>query len=111
EVVEGDAGITDAYAGAVPAHLLLVCGVFGNVSDQDIAATVAALPSLAAPGAVAIWTRTRRPPDLTPTLRDWCAEAGFREIAFEPVVDSLMSVGVYALERSPAEFTAGRRLF
>src|SRR6478672_5296442 len=36
EVRVGDAGETAAYAGAVPADLVLVCGVFGNVSDADI---------------------------------------------------------------------------
>ena len=48
EVVEGDAGATDAYAGAVPAHLALVCGVWGNVPDADVARTIAALPALLA---------------------------------------------------------------
>lgn len=36
EVVEGDASLTAAYDGAVPAHVVLVCGVFGNISDADI---------------------------------------------------------------------------
>src|SRR4051794_2354370 len=31
-----DAGWTDSYADAVPADLLLVCGVFGNVPDRDV---------------------------------------------------------------------------
>jgi hypothetical protein len=30
---------------------VLVCGVFGNVSDDDVAATVRAMPSFLAPGA------------------------------------------------------------
>ncbi|HEX2484510.1 MAG TPA: alpha/beta hydrolase, partial [Myxococcota bacterium] len=46
EVVEADAGVTDAWKGAVPADLVLACGVFGNVSDADIEATVAGLPAL-----------------------------------------------------------------
>ena len=32
EVVEGDASLARSYAGAVPADLVLVCGVFGNIS-------------------------------------------------------------------------------
>ena len=44
EVVEGDAARTDRYAGAVPAELVLVCGVFGNISDSDVEQTIAALP-------------------------------------------------------------------
>src|SRR4051794_99574 len=31
-----DAGLTDGYAEAVPADLVLLCGIFGNVSDDDV---------------------------------------------------------------------------
>ena len=33
EVLVADAGRTDSYAGRVPAEVVLVCGVFGNISD------------------------------------------------------------------------------
>ena len=69
EVLQADAGITDACAGAVPAQVVLACGIFGNISASDIQATVAALPSLCAPGALVLWTRHRLPPDLTPAIR------------------------------------------
>lgn len=46
-VVCGDASVTSAYVGAVPADLVLLCGIFGNISDADIRATVA---MAAAPG-------------------------------------------------------------
>jgi hypothetical protein len=111
EVVQGDAGITTAYEGAVPADLVLVCGVYGNVSDADIAATVAALPSLAARGATTIWTRSRRDPDITPELRRWYADAGFEEVAFEPIEESLMTVGTWRFVGEPRPFEQGRRLF
>jgi len=35
-VVESDAGTTDAYAGLVPANLLLLSGIMGNISAADI---------------------------------------------------------------------------
>jgi hypothetical protein len=76
EVLEADAGITDACAGAVPAQIVVACGIFGNITDSDIQATVAALPSLCAPGALVLWTRHRLPPDLTPAIRSWFGEAG-----------------------------------
>ncbi|HLB45087.1 MAG TPA: class I SAM-dependent methyltransferase family protein [Candidatus Limnocylindrales bacterium] len=94
EVVVGDAGRTAAYRGAVPADLVLVCGVFGNISDDDVQTTVSVLPELCASGATMIWTRHRRPPDLTPRLRHWLSDAGFEEISFERVPDSPGSVGV-----------------
>src|ERR1700749_2578476 len=74
EVLQGDAGITDACAGAVPAQIVVACGIFGNITGSDIQATVAALPSLCAPGALVLWTRHRRPPDLTPGIPAWLGE-------------------------------------
>lgn len=69
EVRQGDAAQSDAYVGAVPADLVLLCGIFGNVSDADVRRTIEAAPQLCAPRAEVIWTRHRRDPDLTPSIR------------------------------------------
>jgi hypothetical protein len=111
ELLQADAGTTDACVGAVPAQIVLVCGIFGNITDSDIQATVAALPSLCAPGALVLWTRHRRPPDLTPAIRSWFTEAGFREEAFDISQDGFMSVGAHRLTGDPAPLTPGQRLF
>ncbi|HTW98160.1 MAG TPA: class I SAM-dependent methyltransferase family protein [Acidimicrobiales bacterium] len=111
EVLEADAGETDACAGAVPAEVVLVCGVFGNVSDDDIARTVSCLAQLCAPRALVIWTRHRYPPDVTPAIREWLAMAGFIEEAFVAVDGSLMSVGAHRLVGTPQQLTRGQRLF
>ena len=111
EVVEGDAGTSDAYAGAVPAHVALVCGVWGNVPDADVEGTIEALPALLAERATVIWTRHRRPPDLTPAIRRWLAGAGFEELAFDAPSDSEFSVGTARLTVPPRPFEPGRRLF
>jgi hypothetical protein len=111
EVVEADAGVTDACLGAVPARIVVACGVFGNISADDIRTTVAALPSLCAPEALVLWTRHRRPPDLTPAIRSWFAEAGFREEAFHISKDAFMSVGAHRLAGEPTALVPGRRLF
>jgi hypothetical protein len=111
DVVVGDAGVTTAYRGVVPADLVLICGVFGNIVDADIERTISALPMLCADGATIIWTRHRRPPDLTPTIRRWFREAGFVEVAFEAVPGSVASVGVERLARPPTLFEEGVRLF
>ena len=111
DVLVADAGVTDAYEGFVPADLALVCGVFGNVSDDDVRATVAELPHLCAPGATVIWTRHRRPPDLTPAIRGWFAENGFAERAFDAPADELWSVGVHVLTGETKAFRPGRRMF
>jgi hypothetical protein len=78
EVLQADAGITDVCVGAVPAQMVVACGIFGNITVSDIQATVAALPSLCAPGALVLWTRHRRPPDLTPAIRSWFGGGGLR---------------------------------
>lgn len=111
EVVVRDAGVSDAYAGAVPADLVMVCGVFGNVPDDDVRRTVLALPTLCAPGATVIWTRHRRPPDLTPAIREWFAESGFEERAFDAPDGPSWSVGVHVLAAEPRAFEPGLRLF
>src|ERR1700679_3205584 len=111
EVLQADAGSTDACVGAVPAQIVVACGIFGNISGRDIQATVAALPSLCGPGALVLWTRHRRPPDLTPAIRSWFSAAGFREVAFDISLDGFMSVGAHRLTGEPATLTPGQRLF
>jgi hypothetical protein len=49
ETLQADAGTTGACVGAVPAQIVIMCGIFGNITASDIQATVAALPSLCAP--------------------------------------------------------------
>ena len=105
EMLQADSGITDVCAGAVPAQIVVVCGIFGNITVSDIQATVTALPSLCAPGALVLWTRHRSPPDLTPAIRSWFTEAGFREEAFDVSHDGFMSVGAHRLTGEPAALT------
>jgi hypothetical protein len=111
EVLEADAGNTDAYVGCVPADIVLACGVFGNISNDDIHGTVVALPSLCAPGGAVIWTRHREEPDVTPQVRIWFGSAGFAEEAFGSPEGTLMAVGAHRLIGEVLPFQAGRHLF
>jgi hypothetical protein len=111
EVVVGDAAPTDVYAGAVPAHLVLVCGVFGNISDDDIERTIWFLPSLCAARATVVWTRHRRRPDRTVAIREWFAQQGFDEVGFDAPEDLVFGVGAHRLAEAPAPFAPGVRLF
>jgi hypothetical protein len=111
EVVAGDASDTSAYLGAVPADLVLACGVFGNISEDDIRRTIQTLPSLCAHGATVIWTRHRRPPDRTDEVRQMFGESGFDEVAFESPDGFVFGVGVNRLTRPPARFVPGVKMF
>lgn len=111
EVVQGDASTTGAYLGAVPADLVLACGIFGNVSDDDIATTVRHLPELCAPRATVIWTRHRGEPDITPTIRRWFVEAGFEEVAFDAEDGFAFGVGTARLAIDPPPLGEPRQLF
>jgi len=103
EVRTGDAGSTDTFADACPADVLLACGVFGNVRDEDVVATVATLPSLLTHRAHVVWTRGCRVPqdptevDGDPSLvvRDLFVSAGFEEVSFVCPDDAAFRVGVH----------------
>ena len=73
--------------------------------------TVRALPAFCAPGATVIWTRHRRPPDLTIEIRRWFADAGFEPVAFDAPAAFEWSVGVQRYAGDAVPFVAGRRLF
>ena len=102
-VRQADASLVASFADVLPADVLLLCGIFGNVSDSDIERTVDAAAALCADGATVIWTRHRRPPDLTPRLRAWFARNGFDEVAFDALdTERLTTVGVHRLRSRPA---------
>ena len=110
EVVEADAGTSDAYAGAVPADLVLACGVFGNISDADIERTVRS----------SVAVRPRRlgavdpPPRVTPLVRapaGWLQESGLEPIELEVADDETFGVGANRLVVDPPPFEAGEHLF
>jgi len=109
EALAGDASLTDAYAGAVPADLILICGVFGNISARDIAAAIDGLGQLCAPGATVIWTRHRRAPDLVPSILEAFAHAGFEQLALGDAPP--FAVGANRLLVAPSPLQLGVRLF
>ena len=112
EVRVADAGLAASFADALPADVLLLCGIFGNVSDADIERTIRAAPALCRTGATVIWTRHRRPPDLTPQVRAWFAESGFEDVAFDALETGVKTgVGVSRLGRVPAAGWPDGRLF
>jgi hypothetical protein len=108
EVVEGDASMLRTYAGFLPADLVLICGVFGNICDEEIRGTVSRRLSFCATGGTVIWTRHRRPPDLTQSVREWFSQAGFEEMSFVAPAGTVLSVGCHRLSSDPASARRGQ---
>lgn len=116
EVVTGDAGHTAAYERVAPVSLLLLCGVLGNVSDDDAATTVAALPGLVRAGAHVVWTRgcghghdpSAGPGDPADAVRALFEGAGFVEEAFVRPTDAGFRVGVHRFAGEPRPWASGR---
>lgn len=104
-----DAGMIDAYLSGVPADIVLACGVFGNISDDDIRRTVAALPSLLAAGGHVVWTRAGSAG--AAFVRECFAGSGFAEVEFTAPDDAKFRVGTHRLVVEPSTPVPGTRLF
>jgi hypothetical protein len=111
DVLRADAGTTDSYAGAVPADLVMMCGVFGNIVDHDILETVRLLPAMCAEGATVLWTRGRFESDFALTIREWFAETGFEEVAMDMPTDVGYRVGAHRLVGPPRELPPATTFF
>jgi len=111
-VLQGDAASTDSYVGAAPANIVLACGIFGNVSDEDVRRVIAYLPCLCAANATVLWTRGRQPHrDFAQEIRGLFADGGFEEIAFDAPDDTKYRVGVCRLVAAPRPLKRGVQLF
>ena len=110
QVVTGDAALTDLYDGMVPADLVLVCGVFGNITLSDIERTVGFCTELCQTGGTVIWTRARDTPDPVPLVCDWFEGQGF-ERRWLSAPDAGFGVGVHRFVGRPRPLTAGARMF
>lgn len=112
DVVERDAGVTDSYRGLVPADLVLLSGIMGNITASDIERLIHTARQFCAPGATAIWTRGAQEPDLGPDIRRWFAEAGFAEVSCEEWIEgTTMRVGVERLTDPPEPLRPGEPIF
>jgi len=111
EVVTGDAARLDAYAGAAPADLVLICGVLGRIGQRDTANAIRLLPQLTATGGTVVWTRHRRAPDQTGRVRRLLRRAGFEEVAFDAPAGEVFTVGSHRHAGAPAPLDPQARLF
>ena len=89
-----DAGRSMYWDDLLPVDLLVLAGIFGNLSDDHIRRTIAAVPAMVRPGGTIIWTRHRHEPDATPMIRDAFAAVGCEEVSFVSDGPDTFSVGV-----------------
>ena len=88
----------------------LACGVFGNITDQDIEHTLAHCAQFCAHGATLIWTRHRNLPDHVPWICRRLEQAGFeRQWLSDP--DESFGVGVHRFTGQPQPLDPTARLF
>jgi len=103
DVRTADAGAFDTVRDRLMGDVLMLCGIFGNVSDADVEHCVSAARALVRPGGTVIWTRGSRvgpndPSDQTGDPAEWVrglfASAGFEEVAFAAPAEASSRVGV-----------------
>ena len=111
-MVEGDAGTSDAYAGAVPADLVLACGIFGNISDARHRAHDP-LPAVAvrAGRMGAVDPPPARPRACSSACRAGWSRSGLEPIEVEVADDATFGVGANRLVVDPPPFEPGQHLF
>jgi hypothetical protein len=112
EVRNADAGLSDSYHDAVPADLVLLVGIFGNISDADIERLIATTPQFCNHGSTVLWSRGRDPEDRNDLVRATFRAAGFSEIDYVwKDIDNLPAVGAVRYGGQPQPLVMGRRLF
>jgi hypothetical protein len=100
EIRTADAGTTDVLADFAPAHVVLACGVFGNITLDDARRTITTLPRLLTPGGIVIWTRGRADDGSDPSvgLCETFGDLGFSRLSFTAPGDARFRVGMHRLD-------------
>src|SRR5262245_37064067 len=110
DVLTGDAADLDSYRPYVPADLVLMCGLFGNISEQDIRRMIDHGRALTKRGGSVIWTRGRNHANLVPTIAGWFRDAGYDE-RFVSDPRHEFGVGVHQWNGDPVPLPRGTHAF
>jgi Methyltransferase domain len=109
-----DAGNTAAYVGSVPADLVIMMGIFGNISEDDVHRTIETAPQLCRPGATLLWSRSTNGSHQNSSVRGWLSEAGFTELdylEFDQDEGERAALGSARYDGPPQMLATGRQLF
>jgi len=117
EVRTADAGTTASFADRLPCDVLMLCGVFGNIPDEDVRRTITAVPALLRRGGVVIWTRgqssgaddpTRVAGDPSEWVREISRTTGLDEVEFVKPEDAGFRVGRHRMDTAATSSPPGR---
>jgi len=100
EFINGDASLTASFAGAVPADIVIVCGVFGNLPDEAVLQKlIRNLHYFTKTGGFALWTRGHRDGiNYSERVRQIFQENEFTEVDFQLTATGNMGVGRHRFE-------------
>ncbi|HLO84354.1 MAG TPA: class I SAM-dependent methyltransferase family protein [Nostocaceae cyanobacterium] len=106
EFINGDATSSSSYLGAVPADIVIVCGIFGNLADEkELDRLLGNISFLGKQGAFVLWTRghSNGIPH-SENVRKYLQKFGFAEVEFQLTATGDMGVGIhrYLGENLPA---------
>jgi hypothetical protein len=112
EIRTADAGLTNTYLGAVPAEVVLLVGILGNISDTDLARTITTAPALCRPAATLLWSRARADGDRNDLVRARFTAAGFTQLDYATWDSGTRpAVGVLRYDGPPMPLPTGTQLF
>ena len=111
DVRTDDAGLVAAWADVVPVDVLMLCGVLGNVTDDDARRILTGAALMLQRGGTMVWTRGNRgsgEEDPSEWLRGLLLEAGWEERSFVRPDDASYRVGVHTWQGISSGFLADR---
>jgi Putative methyltransferase len=109
-----DAGNSTAYAGAVPADLVIMIGILGNISDDDVRRTIMTAPQLCRHGATLLWSRATSADDANSLVRKLLPAARFAELDyrdFDSGEEERAALGSARYDGPPQPLITGQQLF
>ena len=112
EVRNVDAGTSDAYLDAVPADIVLLVGVLGNISRTDVDRLLDTTPQFCRPGALLVWSRgvdDVADAKINDEIRARFAARGFVDLGYDSHRSA--ALGAVRYDGASADLIRGRQLF
>lgn len=112
--IEGDATDSSVYQGFAPADVVLVCGVFGHVREQDVPQLIQSLTLLCKSGGSVVWTRSTKAWDgenNVNRIKELFQAAEFVEVAYELTPRGASGIGTHRYLGSGGTLPESETLF